>query len=125
MNNFHIPILSYVFIGVTSLVLTYATISDTENEIINEPLDVEESQGIMDSISVPSVNIPSMDETIDKVKSFTPFSSEYNTKTQEEIPTAVPVAEVSEKPKYVTTGGKQKKTKNKKPKQRQSKKRRN
>jgi hypothetical protein len=35
MNN--IPYTSYIFIGITSLVLTYATIADTEKEIMIEP----------------------------------------------------------------------------------------
>ena len=35
MNN--IPYTSYIFIGITTFVLTYATIADTTNEIIITP----------------------------------------------------------------------------------------
>lgn len=93
MNNFHIPILSYVFIGVTTLVLTFATIADTENEIITLPTETEESSNETGIIAIPEVNIPSMDEIIDKVKSLNPFNTNTEEKTNDspEIPTAVPV----------------------------------
>jgi|SaaInlV_150m_DNA_3_1039698.scaffolds.fasta_scaffold07421_3 hypothetical protein len=115
MNNFHIPILSYVFIGVTSLVLTYATITDTENEIIIEPTEIEQSPNVLDGLGIPSVN-----ETIDKVKSLNPFdegdSTEKNIASQQEIPTAVPIAEVDRNTKESSTyGGKKKQTREKKP----------
>jgi hypothetical protein len=47
MNN--IPYTSYIFIGITSLVLTYATIADTEKEIIIEPTE----EAVPESVSVP------------------------------------------------------------------------
>ncbi len=118
MNNFHIPILSYVFIGVTSLVLTYATIADTENEIIIVPTETEESPNVLDGLGIPSVN-----ETMDKVKSLNPFngdegdSQEKNVASQQEIPIAVPIVDetIEQKPKESSAyGGKKKQTREKK-----------
>ncbi len=118
MNNFHIPILSYVFIGVTSLVLTYATIADTENEIIIVPTETDQSPTVLDGLGIPSVN-----ETMDKVKSLNPFngdegdSQEKNVASQQEIPIAVPIVDekVEQKPQGSSAyGGKKKQTREKK-----------
>ncbi len=118
MNNFHIPILSYVFIGVTSLVLTYATIADTENEIIIVPTETEESPNVLDGLGIPSVN-----ETMDKVKSLNPFNGdkddnkETKVASTQEIPIAVPIVDetVDQKPKESSAfGGKKKQTQKKK-----------
>lgn len=112
MKTDHIPILSYVFIGVTSLVLTYATIADTTDEVILTPTPsvVPESQSSVFSdtvekikslnpfattasgqeeipVAVPESSLPSLSGAIDKIKSLNPFS----TSGQEEIPVAVPV----------------------------------
>jgi len=118
MNNFHIPILSYVFIGVTSLVLTYATIADTENEIIIVPTETDQSPTVLDGLGIPSVN-----ETMDKVKSLNPFSGdeddnkETKVASTQEIPIAVPIVDetVDQKPKESSAfGGKKKQTREKK-----------
>ena len=83
MKTDHIPILSYVFIGVTSLVLTYATIADTTNEVILPPpssVGPESQSSALSSIS----------GTIDKIKSLNPFATSAAVSGQEEIPVAVP-----------------------------------
>ena len=64
MKNDHIPLLSYVFIGITSLVLTYATIADTTGEIINPSPNTSTSTA--DSTSKP---LFSMSGSVDKLKS--------------------------------------------------------
>jgi len=76
MKTDHIPILSYVFIGVTSLVLTYATIADTTNEIILPPTLAEpepdvapESQSSSVLSSIKEIELPSLSGTIEKLKS--------------------------------------------------------
>tara|TARA_B110000503_G_C6944723_1_gene328466 strand:- start:46 stop:417 length:372 start_codon:yes stop_codon:yes gene_type:complete len=120
MNNIHIPILSYVFIGVTSLVLTYATIADTENEIIIVPTETEESPNVLDSLSIPSVN-----ETIDAVKSLNPFYKETTVSSPRDIPIAVPVIDepIDKTPRESSKyGGKKKQTREKKLKNSKTKK---
>ena len=142
MKTDHIPILSYVFIGVTSLVLTYATIADTTDEVILPPTPsvVPESQSSVFSgtiekikslnpfstsrqeeipVAVPESSLPSLTGAIDKIKSLNPFS----TSGQEEIPVAVPV-EPSSAPaqpmnKLPSSGGKKSK-KNRKRKQKKT-----
>ena len=64
MKNDHIPLLSYVFIGITSLVLTYATISDTTGEIINPSPNAPTSPNDSSSKSLFS-----MSGSVDKIKS--------------------------------------------------------
>ena len=81
MNNFHMPMMSYGFIGVTTLVLTYATIADTDNEIILAPPESTETSSVIDGLNIPSVN-----GTIDSIKSLNPFNE-----NDKNIPVAVPV----------------------------------
>ncbi len=127
MKTDHIPILSYVFIGVTSLVLTYATIADTTDEVILPPTPESQSSVFSDTIekiqslnpfspsrqeeipvAVPESSLPSLSGAIDKIKSLNPFS----TSGQEEIPVAVPVepsatsAPAQPMNKLPSTGGK-------------------
>jgi hypothetical protein len=99
MKTDHIPILSYVFIGVTSLVLTYATIADTTNEIILPPSLVEpeasvtpESQSSSVLSSIQEIELPSLSGTIEKLKSLNPFSNASTASGPEAIPVAVAVA---------------------------------
>lgn len=108
MNNFHMPMMSYVFIGVTTLVLTYATIADTDNEIILTPTETEENPSILDGFNIPSVN-----DAIDSVKSVSPFNT-----NEKNIPVAVPVTPEVEQPQPLTNknpayGGKKKQTRGK------------
>lgn len=98
MKTDHIPILSYVFIGVTSLVLTYATIADTTNEIILPPSLVEpeasvtpESQSSSVLSSIQEIELPSLSGTIEKLKSLNPFSNASTASGPEAIPVAVAV----------------------------------
>jgi hypothetical protein len=108
MNDFHMPMMSYVFIGVTTLVLTYATIADTDNEIILAPPESSETPSVIDGLNIPSVN-----GTIDSIKSLNPFNE-----NDKNIPVAVPVTPdtspteslPSKNPSY---GGKKKQTKGK------------
>lgn len=108
MNNFHMPMMSYGFIGVTTLVLTYATIADTDNEIILAPPESTETSSVIDGLNIPSVN-----GTIDSIKSLNPFNE-----NDKNIPVAVPVTPdtsptetlPSKNPAY---GGKKKQTKRK------------
>lgn len=98
MKTDHIPILSYVFIGITSLVLTYATIADTTNEIILPPPTFVEASVAPESQSssvfsaVPAIALPTLSGTIEKLKSLNPFSNAAAASGQEEIPVAVAVA---------------------------------
>jgi hypothetical protein len=100
--------MSYVFIGVTTLVLTYATIADTDNEIILAPPESSETPSVIDGLNIPSVN-----GTIDSIKSLNPFNE-----NDKNIPVAVPVTPdtspteslPSKNPSY---GGKKKQTKGK------------
>ena len=149
MKTDHIPILSYVFIGVTSLVLTYATIADTTGEVILPPPSSEGPESSTESsslsgtidkikslnpfatsatasgqeeipVAVPASALPSLSGAIDKIKSLNPFSSS----GQEELPVAVPVpVEPSAPPlpmnKYPSSGGK-KSTKHRKRKQKKT-----
>ena len=139
MKTDHIPILSYVFIGVTSLVLTYATIADTTDEIILQPPTLVDSSVAPESQSssvfsaVPAIALPSISGTIEKLKSLNPFSNAATASGQEEIPVAVPVpsapytttatTEPSAPPlptnKYPSSGGK-KSTKHRKRKQKKT-----
>jgi hypothetical protein len=123
MKPDHIPIMSYVFIGVTSLVLTYATIMDTTNEIILPPTNEPESYigSMIPSVSLPEVAIPSYSDTIDKIKLLNPFATAVDgnpVASQSQIPVAVPVVDPSAPPP-VTGGNRQ--TKHKKRKQKKSK----
>jgi hypothetical protein len=148
MKTDHIPILSYVFIGVTSLVLTYATIADTTDEVILPPpssVGTESQSSAFSSISgtidkiktlnpfatsatasgqeeipvaVPASTLPSLSGAIDKIKSLNPFSSS----GQEELPVAVPVPVAPSAPTQPSTpsyGGK-KSTKHRKRKQKKT-----
>ena len=134
MKTDHIPILSYVFIGITSLVLTYATIADTTNEIILPPPTLVEASVAPESQSssvfsaVPAIALPTLSGTIDKLKSLNPFSNAAAASGQEEIPVAVAVpapapVEPSAPPlpmnKFPSSGGK-KSTKNRKRKQKKT-----
>jgi hypothetical protein len=134
MKTDHIPILSYVFIGVTSLVLTYATIADTTDEIILQPPTLVESSVAPESQSsiMPAIALPSISGTIEKLKSLNPFSTTATVSGQEEIPIAVAVpapyattatTEPSAPPlpmnKYPSSGGK-KSTKHRKRKQKKT-----
>ncbi len=136
MKTDHIPILSYVFIGITSLVLTYATIADTTDEIILQPPTLVDSSVAPESQSssvfsaVPAIALPSISGTIEKLKSLNPFSNAATASGQEEIPVAVPVpsapyttTEPSAPPlptnKYPSSGGK-KSTKHRKRKQKKT-----
>ena len=99
MKTDHIPILSYVFIGVTSLVLTYATIADTTNEIILPPTLAEpevsvapESQSSSVLSSIKEIELPSLSGTIEKLKSLNPFSNVATSSGPEAMPVAVAVA---------------------------------
>jgi len=103
MKNDHIPLLSYVFIGITSLVLTYATISDTTGEIINPSPNAPTSPNESSSKSLNS-----MSGFIDKLK--TMVIGEETTQPDMNVPVATPVQSTIEKP---TFGGKTK-NKNKK-----------
>ena len=108
MNEFHMPMMSYVFIGVTTLVLTYATIADTDNEIILAPSETTESSSVIDGLNIPSVN-----ETMDSIKSLNPFNE-----NDQNIPVAVPVTPDTEPTdtqpsKNTAYGGKKKQTKGK------------
>ena len=147
MKTDHIPILSYVFIGITSLVLTYATIADTTGEVILPPPSSEGPESSTESsslsgtidkikslnpfatsatasgqeeipVAVPASALPSLSGAIDKIKSINPFS----TSGQEELPVAVPI-EPSAPPlpmnKYPSSGGK-KSTKHRKRKQKKT-----
>ena len=100
MKTDHIPILSYVFIGITSLVLTYATIADTTNELILPPPSSfgpdasvsPESKSPSIFSAVPAIALPTLSGTIEKLKSLNPFSTATATASgQEEIPVAVAV----------------------------------
>lgn len=142
MKTDHIPILSYVFIGITSLVLTYATIADTTNELILPPPTLVDSSVSPESKSpsvfsaVPAIALPTLSGTIEKLKSLNPFSTATATASgQEEIPVAVAVPapygpyattakiEPSAPPlpmnKYPSSGGK-KSTKHRKRKQKKT-----
>jgi hypothetical protein len=129
MKTDHIPILSYVFIGVTSLVLTYATIADTTDEIILQPPTLNEPEsGVApeSQSSMPAIALPSLSDTIEKLKSLNPFSTSATVSGQEEIPVAVPIpaqVEPSAPPlpmnKYPSSGGK-KSIKNRKRKQKKT-----
>lgn len=108
MNNFHMPMMSYVFIGVTTLVLTYATIADTDNEIILTPTETDDKPSILEGFNIPSVN-----DAIDSVKSVSPFNE-----NEKNIPVAVPVTPDVEEPQPLTNknpayGGKKKQTRGK------------
>jgi len=99
MKTYHIPILSYVFIGITSLVLTYATIADTTNEIILPPSLAEpessvtpEPQSSSVLSSIQEIELPSLSGTIEKLKSLNPFSNASTASGPEAIPVAVAVA---------------------------------
>jgi hypothetical protein len=114
MKTDQIPILSYVFIGVTSLVLTYATIADTTDEIILPPpsASIEPEVSIepdSQTSSLPAIALPSLAGTIEKLKTLNPFTNAATSSRQEEIPVAVPV-EPSAPPlpinKYPSSGGK-------------------
>jgi len=109
MKTENIPFISYVFIGVTSLVLTYATIADTTTEIdIPEYMEKDENESsIMPSLAVPEVPV-AVQESIDKVKALNPFSEE-KVDDSPEIPNAIPVNENKQ-----TIGGKNKRRKSKK-----------
>ena len=118
MKTEHIPLLSYIFIGVTSLVLTYATIADKTNDIIETP--------VTDTLSTPELSTPSVpgvvESSVDKIKSLLPFSGESQPSTTDNerddvtppdtIPIAKPVNDENKpvndenKPLY---GGKKKK----------------
>lgn len=118
MKQEYIPLLSYVFIGVTSLVLTYVTIADTTNEVITkpEPVPVPVQEPTVapsapteetDSTEKPSTveNMKqTFNESLEKIKSMNPFSSASPAETtaevvnnssanQNTIPVAVPVSE--------------------------------
>ena len=108
MNDFHMPMMSYVFIGVTTLVLTYATIADTENEIILMPTETDEKTSILEGLNIPSVN-----DTVDSIKSLNPFNE-----NEQKIPVAVPVTPDIEQSQSLTNkppayGGKKKKSRGK------------
>jgi len=134
MKTDHIPILSYVFIGVTSLVLTYATIADTTNEIILPPTLAEpesnvvpESQSSSMLPSIPEIELPSLSGTIEKLKILNPFSNAQAASGQEAIPVAVaepsapsvPIAVAAPINKFPSSGGKKSK-KNRKRKQKKT-----
>ena len=114
MKTDHIPILSYVFIGVTSLVLTYATIADTTDEIIlPPPASIEPEESVVpesQSSSMSAIALPTLSGTIDKIKSLNPFATAVAIPAgQAELPVAVQV-EPSAPPepinKYPSYGGK-------------------
>jgi hypothetical protein len=118
MKNDHIPFLSYIFIGVTSLVLTYATIADTNNEVVVSPPESIDEPTAESTLSMPSV--PSYNETVEKLQTINPFSS--STDSQNTIPVAVPVdsnnTNISNPPSY---GGGRKSSKHKKNKHKNTK----
>lgn len=124
MKQEYIPLLSYVFIGVTSLVLTYVTIADTTNEVITKP--EPEPEPVQEPTVAPSAPTEETDnaektsmvenmkqtfnESLEKIKSMNPFSSTSPVETtaevvndssanQNTIPVAVPVSEAK------TSGG--------------------
>lgn len=108
MNDFHMPMMSYIFIGVTTLVLTYATIADTDNEIILMPTETDEKSSILEGLNIPSVN-----DTMDSIKSLNPFNA-----NEQKIPVAVPVTPDVELSQPLTNkppayGGKKKKSRGK------------
>jgi hypothetical protein len=137
MKTDHIPILSYVFIGVTSLVLTYATIADTTNEIILQPSLVEpeasvapESQSSSVLSSIQEIELPSLSGTIEKLKSLNPFSNASTVSGTEAIQVAVAAPSTPSAPplpsgqpapinKFPSSGGK-KSIKNRKRKQKKT-----
>lgn len=134
MKTDHIPILSYVFIGVTSLVLTYATIADTTNEIILPPSLAEpevsvvpESQSSSVLSSIQEIELPSLSGTIEKLKSINPFSNASTVSGPEAMPVAVPAPYATTSPsappqpinKFPSSGGK-KSIKNRKRKQKKT-----
>jgi len=120
MKQEYIPLLSYVFIGVTSLVLTYVTIADTTNEVITKPEPVPVPVPVQEPTVAPSAPTEETDnaektsmvenmkqtfnESLEKIKSMNPFSSASPAETtaevvnnssanQNTIPVAVPVSE--------------------------------
>ena len=134
MKTDHIPILSYVFIGVTSLVLTYATIADTTNEIILPPTLTEpepdvapESQSSSVLSSIKEIELPSLSGTIEKLKSLNPFSNASTASGPEAMPVAVAAPYATTSPsappqpinKFPSSGGK-KSIKNRKRKQKKT-----
>ena len=113
MKTEHIPLLSYIFIGVTSLVLTYATIADKTNDIIETP--------ITDTLSTPELSTPSVtgvvESSVDKIKSLLPVSGESQPSTtdnerDDEVtpPDTIPIAKpVNDENKTLYGGNKKKK----------------
>jgi hypothetical protein len=81
------------------LVLTYATIADTTNEIILPPTLAEpepdvapDSQSSSVLSSIKEIELPSLSGTIEKLKSINPFSNVSTVSGTEAIPVAVAVA---------------------------------
>ena len=134
MKQENIPLLSYVFIGVTSLVLTYATIADTKDEVINVPVqepvnDTNISPEPSVAAAAPTASSQSIadtiETTIEKLKSLIPGSSVVATTaeavntsnvSQNTIPVAVPVPETKSSSYGGNKSLKQKKKKQKKQK---------
>jgi len=112
MKTEYIPLLSYIFIGVTSLVITYATISDKTNDIIEPP--------VTDTLSTPELSTPSVtgmvESSVEKLKSLLPFSGESqpsttdNERDDEETPqNTIPIAKPVNDENKTQYGGKNKK----------------
>jgi hypothetical protein len=111
MKTEHIPLLSYIFIGVTSLVLTYATIADKTNDIIEIP--------VTDTLSTPELSTPSVpgvvESSVEKIKSLLPFSGESQPSTTDNerddevtTPDTIPIAKpVNDENKPVNDDNKQ------------------
>jgi hypothetical protein len=123
MKSGHIPLLSYLFIGITSLVLTYATIADKNNEIIENPVMQTTPTPPTDTSSVAEASVATIDsvktyaqDTLDKIKELTSGSPDNQPSTTEsvDIPVAKPVNDGTT-PTAPAYGGrkKQKKTRRK------------
>jgi|TARA_B110000467_G_C18106791_1_gene360243 hypothetical protein len=85
MKSEHIPFLSYIFIGITSLVLTYATITDKTTKELDTPSSPGVEESSVDKIK--SLLLPVSDES----QSSTTDNERDDVTPQNTIPVAKPV----------------------------------